>query len=240
MKIFCWWYQTRLTAFASDALPEREATRVATHLSHCARCQEELAAARRFSAALRTASPAVQSPSPYLWERLEAAIVAEAPAPRPSALRRLAPAGAVLASGAALAAVWLSAPAPPRRTEAPAPRALAPVASPKPVVQVAQDTRPPAVVAGLAVEKLKPGRPRSVPRVVRRKRQKQRLTLASEQAATLVIVGTQHVVEVAHTEALNRLVTETERSDSADTARRAEVLPGDATLIAQNTRSLFQ
>ena len=240
MNIFCWWYRTKLTAYASSALPEGLATRVGAHLDLCPTCRIELEANLRLVDALRIASPVVASPNPYLWERLEAAMQAEAPAPRPSPLRRLAPLGAVVLAGSALAAVAIVRSGSVVPTVSPTPATVAVAVSPVPPLQVAKVSPPEAVVASQITTR-RPELPlvarhhatrRSVPKVLS--------TLASGQAVELVEVGTRRVVEVVHTEALNRMVTETEKDDVTDKSRRAVCLPADATSIAQNTRSLFQ
>ncbi|WP_309706758.1 zf-HC2 domain-containing protein [Armatimonas sp.] len=112
MGIFCLFYQNKLAALASQELPEGLASRVERHLHSCPDCLSEWAAQERMATCLRGASLEVQSPAPLLWERLEAAIQAEADeapvaAPTPRPLRRLAPLGGMALAGAAAAAVFV-------------------------------------------------------------------------------------------------------------------------------------
>jgi hypothetical protein len=132
MGIFCLFYQNKLAALASQELPEGLASRVERHLSGCPDCLSEWAAQERMASCLRGASPEAQSPSPFLWERLEAAIQAEAPlreqapaAPTPSPFRRLAPLGGLALAGAAAAAVFVV--RAPQKAAAPPPSVQAPV-----------------------------------------------------------------------------------------------------------------
>jgi Putative zinc-finger len=110
MGIFCLLYQNKLAALASGELPERLAARVEQHLSACPDCLSEWASHKRLAEALRGATPGIQPASPYLWDRLEATIHAEAGAPSRHSSRRLAPLGALALAGAAAAALFITRP----------------------------------------------------------------------------------------------------------------------------------
>jgi anti-sigma factor RsiW len=131
MGIFCLFYQDKLAALASQELPEGLASRVERHLRACPDCLSEWAAQERMASYLRGASPEAQSPSPFLWERLEAAIQAEVPiaTPTPSPFRRLAPLGGLALAGAAAAAVLVV--RAPQKAAPPLPLAPAPVVAAK-------------------------------------------------------------------------------------------------------------
>ncbi len=65
---------------------------------------------QRLVKALRGAAPLPAASSPFLWERLEAAIQSEAPRPPVFHSRRLAPLGGLALAGAAAAAVFVAYP----------------------------------------------------------------------------------------------------------------------------------
>lgn len=166
MGIFCLFYQNKLAALASQELPEGLASRVERHLSVCPDCLSEWAAQERMASSLRGASPEAQSPSPFLWERLEAAIQAEVPvaAPTPSPFRRLAPLGGLALAGAAAAAVFVVR-APQRAStpplSAPAPVVVAQLSSTPEPEPLPSPTPKPATAIELAQqsEKLDPPKP---------------------------------------------------------------------------------
>lgn len=260
MNVLCWWYQSKLTAHASAALPEAIAARVESHVAHCAACASELALQVQLTTALRQATPTAAEPNPYLWERLEAAMVSDKPAPQVPLGRRLAPFAGVALAGAAVASVVMNRPILP--TTAPAqpaaPLAVAIAPTPKPMLA---RTRPIAVAMGLKAEKLEgkvgvrdpfaPARPQvsrpapwrreaiDIPHVVRHRHDTEAIPVAG-QAVAMVEVGARRLIEEAHTARLNRQVAETELEESAQRGQHPEANATDATTLAQNTRSLFQ
>ncbi|WP_394796152.1 anti-sigma factor family protein [Armatimonas sp.] len=110
MGIFCLLFQPKLAALASGELPQTLAVRVERHVGACLHCQQEWALQQRLVKALRGAAPLPAASSPFLWERLEAAIQSEAPRPPVFHPRRLAPLGGLALAGAAAAAVFVAYP----------------------------------------------------------------------------------------------------------------------------------
>lgn len=134
MGISCLLYRNKLAALTSNALPEALAARVERHLQSCPDCLSEWAAQQRMAEALRAASPTLAAPSPFLWERLQSAIEAEA-APRTPArppLRRLAPLGSLALAGAAAAAILVLRPQVPATTSSSTAPQVSSPASPAP------------------------------------------------------------------------------------------------------------
>jgi len=253
MNVLCWWYRTKLAAHASAALPEALAERVASHVAHCPACEAELALHLRLASSLRAATPAAAEPNPYLWERLEAAMVAEPARPVPQSRPRLAPLAGVALAGMAVAAVITQrAPiAPP--VVAPTPTVVAMAVAPTPAPSPSAPARPAAIAVAVRNAKQEgtlgtadPFRPRSprtvvVPRAPRRPHLPEHSGFpVAGQAVALVEVGTRRVMEEAQTAALNRLVTETQTEESAQRGQHPGATATDATTLAQNTRSLFQ
>ena len=164
MGISCLFYQNKLAALASQELPEPLAKRVRHHLSACPSCLCEWTAQERMAARLRSATPSALAPNPFLWERLEAAIQAEATvtAPKPSPHRRLAPLGGLALAGAAIAAVWIVRPAHiipgPTGMQSVVQVAQGPVSKPAPVQSspphASVKTKPAALALALKGEKL--------------------------------------------------------------------------------------
>ena len=267
MGIFCLLYQNKLTALASQELPEGLASRVERHLRSCPDCLSEWAAQERMAACLRGASPEIQSPAPLLWERLEAAIQAEAPhvapiAPLRSPLRRLAPLGGLALAGAAAAAVLVV--RAPHKTPAPSTASPTPVfvaklpsspeplpsPTPKPVtaIQLARQSEkldPPKAPRAAAPDPFRKQRQHVAP-FTRRKRLPEPTEREAEissptqrHAVAVMEVGMNRITEEAQTAELNRQVTETELREPG-ALQRAAFAPTDAMSNAQHTRSLFQ